>query len=147
VLPLLLAALACAAGGTNRETAPTLPPIAAGQGRVVLYMTSATQVESFHPTLTIDGESVGALRVGTFRAVDRPAGPHQIGVRMEPYLGAFGSQDPTQPQPVELAAGGTAYVEVLVLAGAAAVQVLLHPEQGEEAESALARLVQLPPGD
>lgn len=145
LLPLLLTAIACAASPTPPAPAPSLPPIAAGQGRVVLYMTSASQVESFHPTLTVDGEVVGKLRVGTFRAVDRPAGSHQVGVQVQPSLGAFGNQDPTLPQPVALAAGDTAYVEVLVIADAAGIQVLLHPEAREGAERALARLVELPP--
>ena len=147
LLPLLLAALACAAGPTEPESGPLLPPIAAGQGRIVLYMTSASQVSSFHPMLTVDGEPVGKLRVGTFLVVDRPAGPHPVGVRVEPYLGAFGNQDPTPPRPVELVAGGSDYLEVLVIADAGGIQVLLHPEEAEGAARALARLVQVAPGE
>lgn len=146
VLPFLLAALGCAASPTAPESAPTLPPITAGQGRVVLYMTSASQVATFHPTLTVDGEVVGKLRIGTFHAVDRPAGVHQVGVQVQPSLGAFGNQDPTPPQPVELVAGDTAYVEVLVIGDAAGIQVLLHPEEAEGALRALARLVEAAPG-
>jgi hypothetical protein len=143
----VLATIACAAGPATPEAAPKLPPIAAGEGRIVLYMTSASQVESFHPALTVDGEVVGKLRVGTFRAVGRPAGPHQVGVHVQPSLGAFGNQDPTTPQPVELAAGDTAYVEILVIDNAGIIQVVLHPENAEGAQRAMERLVQAPPGD
>jgi hypothetical protein len=142
VLALLGGVLACASGPSYREIAPTLPPPAAGQGRLVLYMTEAAEVGSFLPTLTVDGASVGRLRVNTFRTVDRPAGPHEVGVLMEPYLSAFGNQDPTPPRQVEIVAGGTAYLEVLVLADAAAIQVLLRPHEAAEAERELAPLVE-----
>jgi hypothetical protein len=147
IVALLGGALACASGPSYREIAPTLAPLAAGQGRLVLYMTQAAEVGSFLPTLTVDGLPVGRLRVNTFRSVDRPAGPHEVGVQMEPYLSAFGNQAPTPPRAVDVEAGETSYLEVLVLADAAGIQVLLRPHEAAEAERELAPLVEAPDAD
>jgi len=108
----LLLWIGCASGGpTYEQIESTLPPLAAGQGRIYLFLTGATEIPSFFPQLTVDGAPVGELRPNTYLYVDRPEGVHVIGVAVKKVDAAFGSQGATTPLEIPLEAGETVYVE------------------------------------
>jgi hypothetical protein len=145
IAALVSALLACTTGTPYREVAAQLSTPPAGLGRVVLYRTNASEVPEFRPNLTVDGQSVGTLGAGTFFAIDRPPGSHQVGVRPAPSLAAFGNEAAAAPVEVVLAPGETVYVQVEVLALAGAVQPALTLEDPADAQHELSHLDQVTP--
>jgi hypothetical protein len=108
----LLLMMGCASSGpTYEQIESTLPPLAAGQGRIYLFLTGATEIPSFFPQLTVDGAPVGELRPNTYLYVDRPEGVHVVGVGVKKVDAAFGAQGATTPLEIPLEAGETVYVE------------------------------------
>ena len=68
----------CASSGVKfSEMAGTLPPPAAGQGRVYVYRTSAVGA-ALRPQVTFDGRVVGKAIPKGFFYVDAAAGSHEI---------------------------------------------------------------------
>jgi hypothetical protein len=113
LVSVLLAALAWScATSSDPGGAAALPALAPGQGRIVLYMSPLTEAPQFRPILTLDGADLGKMRVGTYSYVDRPPGAHELGVRAESRLAAFGEQGATEPLAIALADGDTAYVRI-----------------------------------
>lgn len=123
----LCSALACV-GPAHQDVRIELPALAQDQSRVILYMAVATELTSYCPSLTVDKERVGKLRVGNFFLVDRPPGVHQVGVGIDPNLSSFGEQGVTEPVALTLAPGETAYVQVYALAMSQSVKVMLTRE-------------------
>ena len=126
----LCSALACV-GPAHQDVRIELPPLAQDESRVILYMAVATELPSYCPFLTIDKERVGKLCVGNFFFVDRPPGPHVVGVGIDRNLSAFGEQGTTEPVDLTLALGETAYVQVYALAMSQSVKVMLEREPTE----------------
>jgi hypothetical protein len=124
----LFTALACALGGTPHDISVELPALAPDKARIILYMAVATELPSYCPPLTLDGEGVGKLCVGNFFSEDRSPGAHQVGVGIDRNLSAFGEQGATEPVELTLAPGETAYVQVYALWMSQSVKVMLSRE-------------------
>ena len=122
------AALACGLGPASREPSVELPPLSPDQARIILYTVVAPEIPGYCPYLTVDGEPVGKLCVGTFFYVDESPGAHQGGVGIDRRLSAFGEQGVTVPVDLKIGPGGTAYVQVQVLAMSLTAKVLLTRE-------------------
>jgi len=137
---LLCAALACASGPPRPQGTAWLPALAPGQGRLILYHTNDTDITLFHPQLSVDGEPVGELPVGTFLYVDRPPGVHEIGVLKQPNVSAFGGQAPTPPVAIQLVPGETSYMRFNVLSSPVWINSTLTPMDPEVAQHNLATL-------
>lgn len=120
-------ALACASGPTYETLETSLPPLAAGDGRIFVYLPGSTEVPSFFPQLTLDGAPIGTLRTGTYLYADRPAGRHVVDVHVREGDAAFGSQGKTDPVGVELAAGEKVYIAADTLSLVGMVKVTLTP--------------------
>jgi hypothetical protein len=138
----LYAGLACSTGPTVQQMGG-LPSPSAGQGRIVFYMTAATEVPAFRPNLTLDGEDLGLIRTGTFFFVERAPGPHQVGVRPVEY--AMGSQGSTEPVSIALESGETVYLQVYTIATVGMVKVTLTEEDPAAGQRDLAGLRELAP--
>ncbi|HBZ69267.1 MAG TPA: hypothetical protein DEP35_05815 [Deltaproteobacteria bacterium] len=91
-------------------------------------MVVAPQIAGYCPYLTVDNEPVGKLCLGTFLYVDQSPGAHQVGVGIDKRLSAFGEQGITEPVDLKIGPGGTAYVQVQVLAISLTAKVLLTRE-------------------
>jgi hypothetical protein len=115
-------------GGAPHNVSTELPALAPDNARIILYMAVATELPSYCPPLTLDGEGVGKLCVGTFFSEDRSPGAHQVGVGIDRNLSAFGEQGATEPVDVTLAPGETAYVQVYALWLSQSVKVMLTRE-------------------
>ena len=93
---------------------------------------------------------MGELPVGTFLYVDRAPGVHPVGVEPQPSASAFGGQAPTQPVPMTLLPGDTAYLRIGVVTTPVWVEVTLTPMDAMDARRDLAELrevVTAPTGD
>lgn len=119
--------LACATGPTYEDLEASLPPLAAGVGRIFVYLPDSTEVPSFFPQLTLDGAPLGTLRTGTYLYADRPAGHHVVDVHVREEAAAFGSQGKTDPVDVMLAPGERVYIAANTLAGIGLLKVTLTP--------------------
>jgi len=139
------AGLACSTGPTYHQLMATLQPPAAGEGRLFVYLTDASQAPSFWPIIAIDGQTMGLLRTGSFFYVDRPTGIHQVGVGTTTANAAFGTQGQTEPVQVELLPGTSSYVQVFVVVMPGMVQVQLTPESTQDGQRDLASLHYLAP--
>jgi hypothetical protein len=137
---LACAWLACATGPTGPVGTASLPAVAAGRGRLVLYHTNDTDMTMFHPMLTVAGEAVGELPVGSFLYVDRLPGVYPVGVLPQPNVSAFGGQAPTQPVAMSVAAGASSYLRVGVVPTPVWVEVTLTPMDPSDALRDLASL-------
>jgi len=140
VVVLACAVLACASGPPRPQGTASLPALAPGLGRLVLYHTNDTDLTLFHPDLTVDGEPVGDLPVGTFRYVDRSPGLHEIGVNKQPNVSAFGGQAPTQPVAIVLTPGETSYLRFNVISSPVWINSTLTPMDPTVAQRNLATL-------
>jgi hypothetical protein len=125
---ILCTALACELGPAQHDLSAELPPLPPDQARIILYMVVANELPSYCPYLTVDGEPVGKLCVGTFFYVDQSPGVHQVGVAIEKRLSAFGEQATTEPVDLKIGPGGTAYVQVQALAMSQMAKVVLTRE-------------------
>jgi len=125
---LLCAALACAPQRQQRNAAAELPPVPPNLARIILYMVIANELPSYCPHLTVDGEDIGKLCVGSFFLVDQSPGVHQVNVATDKNLSAFGEQGVTDPVNLELRAGETGYVQVYALAMSMGVKVVFTKE-------------------
>jgi len=144
---LACAALACASSPPGPQGTAGLPALAPGLGRLVLYHTNDTDLKLFHPKLTVDGEAVGELPVGTFLYLDRSPGVHEIGVKKQPNVSAFGGQAPTQPLAIVLAPGETSYVRFNVISSPVWINSTLTPMDPTVAQRNLATLYEAAPLD
>lgn len=141
-LILVCAALACASGSAGPRGTAHLPALAPGLGRLVLYRTNDSDVAMFHPALTVDGEPVGELPVGTFLYLDRPPGLHEVGVKKQPNVSAFGGQAPSKPVAIQLAPAETSYLRFDVNSTPVWIESYLTPRDPMAAEGELAPLSQ-----
>jgi hypothetical protein len=123
-----------------------LPALAPELGRLILYRVNDTDATTFHPQLMVDGAPVGELPVGTFLFLDRPPGVHEIWVKKQPNVSAFGGQAPTRPIAVQLAPGETSYVRFEVNVTPVWIESTLTPMDPTDAQSDLARLTQADSG-
>ena len=124
----LCTALACELGPAQHDLSTELPPLQPDQARIILYMVVANELPAYCPNLTVDGEPVGKLCVGTFFYVDQSPGVHQVGVGIDKNLTAFGQQGATEPIDLKIGPGGTAYVQVQALAMSQMAKVVLTRE-------------------
>ncbi len=127
-LVLAVALPGCATGSAYPQLASSWPPLGPGQARIVLYMTTYSELPTYRPVPTLDGAAAGTLHAGTFLAFERQAGPHTIGIQPDPDLTAFGNEASTPPLTLTLGSGATAYVQVSALAVGSQVSVTLTPE-------------------
>jgi hypothetical protein len=138
----LLAGLALACAGSNAptfaETGGSLPALADGSGRIVLYMTDSVEVPAFRPEIALDGTLVAVIRAGTYVLLDRPAGLHELGVHAR--KADFGEQGATEPLAVALAPDETVYVRVDVRDAAGMVIPELTRETAEDGRRDMGRL-------
>lgn len=125
---VLCIALGCELGPTQHDLSTELPPLSPDQARIILYMVIANELPAYCPRLTVDGEPVGKLCVGTFFYVDQLPGVHQVGVGTDKNLSAFGQQGATGPIDLKIGPGGTAYVQVQALAMSQMAKVVLTRE-------------------
>lgn len=140
LVALLALFAACASGPTYEQLAPSLPAAGPGEGRIFVFLTGATEVYSFFPRPTLDGEAIGELRPGTYLYADRPAGRHRLGIHAKESDAAFGAAGATDPLEIDLAAGQTVYVQAQPLALVGMVKVTLRPVAPDEAASAMGPL-------
>ncbi len=140
LLVLACAAIACASGPAGPRGTAHLPALAPGLGRLVLYRTNDTDVTMFHPTLTVDGEPVGELPVGTFLYLDRPPGIHEVAAKKQPNVSAFGGQAPTKPVAIQLAPAETSYLRFDVNSTPVWIESYLTPMDPMVAQGELAAL-------
>jgi hypothetical protein len=100
---LMLAAVV--AGPAIADPANNLPPLGAGQARVIVYR-PLEPYQSLRPTrFLVDGQLLVRVENGTFVYRDLPAGPHIFAVRAEvPY--------PGQTQTVTLAPHAVIYLTI-----------------------------------
>lgn len=108
----------------------------------MLYRTNDTDVTMFHPKLTVDGEPVGELTVGSFLYVDRSPGIHEIGVKKQSNVSAFGGQAPTKPVAIRLAPAETSYLRFGVNSTPVWIESSLTPIDPMVAQSELASLTE-----
>jgi hypothetical protein len=139
LLMALSGVTACATGVPYAEEAASIPALAAGQGRIMIYMTDSSQPIDFYPTVTVDAVPVGKIRPGTFFWVDRPAGVHEVGVGGH-QAAIISDQIPTEPVTIDVIPGETAYVHAEAILIIARVQVVLRPEIAENATRDLEKL-------
>ena len=130
---------ACATGTPYAEVAASMPALAAGQGRIMIYMTDSSQPIDFYPTVTVDSVPAGKIRPGTFFYVDRPAGIHEIGVG-DHQAAIISNQIATEPVTIDVIPGQTAYVHAEAIQITARVQIVLRPEIPENATRDLEKL-------
>ncbi len=143
---LACALLACATGPTGPVGTASLPVVAADRGRLVLYHTNDTDLTMFHPMLSVAGDAVGELPIGSYLYVDRAPGLYPVGVLPQPSVSAFGGQAPTQPVSMNLLGGDTSYLRVGVVSTPVWIEVTLTPMDPIDAQRDLASLVEvLPP--
>lgn len=79
---LLLAALVlllpgCASGPKFAEVRDTVPPLAAGNGRIFFYRTM-TMGAAVQPPVKLDGTKIGVAKPRGLFFVDRPPGNYQV---------------------------------------------------------------------
>lgn len=142
-LALILAG--CASGPSYQQTVAGQAPVAAGMGRIVVYMDDAVDVPSFHPGIAVDGASVGQIRAGSFFTLVRPAGPHQVGIATRQSLDAFGNEGASPPVSFDLLAGADVYVQVDIIATVGMVKPTVTLEDPETAQRILSHLNEAPP--
>jgi hypothetical protein len=121
-------ALACTPGPAEHDLSAELPPPSPGQARIILYMFVSNELPGFCPYLTVDGESVGKLCVGTFIYIDQSPGAHQVGVDTSKSPRWFSEQSMTEPIDLKIGPDGTAYVQVQALAMSQMAKVVLTRE-------------------
>lgn len=144
-IAIALAALtACATGESYSQASVDFPPPPAGQGRIMLYMTTASAQQHLFPIMTVDSVRVVTLHPGTFFYVDRPAGLHQIGVAQQ-QESVISTQVATDPITIEVFPGATSYVSASAVAIVAATQVILRSEAPDNATRDLWNLSLLTP--
>lgn len=124
----------CATGPTYQDLEASMPPPPAGQGRLFVYMTDATEVPSFFPQLWLDGAPLGTLRTGTYLTADRPAGLHVLEVHVREEAAAFGSQGKTEPIQLVFDPGQPIYVSADTLSLVGMVKVTLTPVSSEDGQ-------------
>jgi hypothetical protein len=139
------AALACSTGPTYSQFMARTAPPPAGQGRIFVYLTDASQAPSFWPIISIDGQMQGEIRTGSFFYVDRPTGVHQIAIGVGTANAAFGTQGATQPVLVGVGPGTSSYVQVFVIVAPGMVRAELQPENTENGQRDLSSLHYLAP--
>lgn len=76
VSALLLAA--CASGPKFAEVKSSFPPLAANQGRIFFYRTTAGGGFAVQPSIMLNGQKVGDSQPGGFFYVDRPPGAYEV---------------------------------------------------------------------
>jgi len=143
---LVCALLACASGPPRPQGTAGLPALGPGLGRLILYRTNDSDVALFHPKLTVDGEPVGELPIGTFLYVDLAPGVHEIAVTKQPNASAFGGQAPTQPVAIVLAPGEISHVRFDVISSPVWIKSSLTPMDAMVAQRHLATLTQADSG-
>ena len=141
----LSALLACSTGTPYAQVAAQLPTLPPGYGRIMVYMTTDTEMPTFHPDIAIDGKEIGKIGSGTFFHMDVPAGLHQVGIFTDEHLAGFGNQGVTDPVSLEVMSGTTSYVQVGVLVTVGMVKVVLTPESTADAQRDLSNLYQVAP--
>jgi hypothetical protein len=72
---LLLAG--CATKPEPHQPEASLPALAPGDGRIYFYRTISVPTKLF-PTITLNGQDVGAVKPRTFFYVDRPPGDYEV---------------------------------------------------------------------
>jgi len=80
LLPLLLAFSASAGGCANgpKYTEMTLPPIPAGQGRIILFRDGFPLGFGIQPNVKLNGQTAGKSVPNNFFFVDRAPGPYKV---------------------------------------------------------------------
>jgi hypothetical protein len=137
----LVALFACSTGTPYSQL--SMPDPAPGQGRILFYM-EGTQGD-WWPYLSVDGETLGKIKAGTFFYLDRPIGPHEVGVAPDPHLSGFGNQGATAPVTLIVQAGQIAYVQVTVVETPGMITAVLAPEGAADAQRDLEHLDLVPP--
>jgi hypothetical protein len=135
---------ACATGTPYVQYAAAPPALAAGSGRILIYMT--TQQNDFRVALSLDGQTLGTIQPATFFYVDRSAGTHVLALPPPPHVDTFSQQAPTSPVTVELVPGAVTYVEVSVYWTPGQVGAALAPPDAATAQAELQKLELVPPG-
>ena len=135
---------ACATGTPYAQYAASPPALAAGNGRILIYMT--TQQNDFRVALSLDGQTLGTIQPATFFYLDRPAGTHVVALPPPPHVDTFSQQAPTPPVTVDLAPGTVSYVEVSVNWTPGQVTAVLAPADASTAQAELQKLDLVPPG-
>ena len=144
-LVALTALLACSTGTPYAQVAAQLPTLPPGYGRIMVYMTTDTEMPTFHPDIAIDGKEIGKIGSGTFFHVETPAGLHQVSIFTDEHLAGFGNQGVTEPVSLEVLSGTTSYVQVGVIVTVGMVKVVLTPEATADAQRDLSNLYQTVP--
>lgn len=72
----------CASGPAYDDVVATLPPVAAGKGRLFIYRTDLFNGEA-QPSVMMDGSRIGDSKPYGFYYVDVASGPHVISTTTE----------------------------------------------------------------
>jgi hypothetical protein len=65
------------ASAAHREVSE-FPPLQADKGRIYFFRSAATADETSHPSIMLDGSSVGDSKPGGFFFIDGEAGSHEV---------------------------------------------------------------------
>jgi hypothetical protein len=117
---LALLITACAATGPRfAEVQASLPPVAAGEGRIFVFRDASAVGAALRPDVRLNGSVIGAPQPGSFFFVDRPAGRYTASARAE-------TESTVE---FELVEGESAYVSLQIAMGllAGRPQLQLHP--------------------
>lgn len=111
---------ACAATGPKfTEVEASLPPLAAGEGRIFVFRDASAVGAALRPDVRLNGSVIGSPQPGSFFFVDRPAGRYTASARTEVE----------STVEFELVEGETAYVSLQIAMGllVGRPQLQLHP--------------------
>ena len=109
-----LVVFGCASTKLYSEVQAQLPAPAPGEGRLFLFTPGRNFALSFHPTILVNGDSIGRTTAGSFLVIDRPAGEYTIEADKQASFASFSGQLQSVPTSVTLTAGERTYVELEV---------------------------------
>ncbi|MBI1965646.1 MAG: DUF2846 domain-containing protein [Betaproteobacteria bacterium] len=84
IIKALLAAVvvsgltACASGPKYKEVEASIPPLAAGKGRIYFYRSGVIFGSGIQPSVMLNGQQVGDSKPGGFFFVDRDPGNYEV---------------------------------------------------------------------
>jgi len=129
-----------AASGGAGGAGAGLPPVPAGQSRIVFYRTSSAIGSLDKPSVFSNGFVIGKSESGTYSYADVAPGAHAIECK-----GGGGDTADANRISVQTTAGATTYIETSVKPGINSYKVSVQEKSESEAKPKLAKLKLHPP--
>ena len=147
LLALLASSLIGCASGSKGDSASAgaggagaLPPVPAGQSRIVFYRTSSAIGSLDKPNVFSNGFVIGKSESGAYSYADVAPGAHAIECK-----GGGGDTADANRISVQTTAGATTYLETAVKPGINSYKVSVQEKSESEAKPKLAKLKLRPP--